>query len=720
MLRCTATSDKLLKSILRISPEVSNALSLQRPVVALESTIISHGMPYPQNLGVAQDVESILRSKGVVPATIAIRDGVCRVGLSQDELHDLSLSGMEGRAMKCSTRDMPLLLARSRVASNSINSAAKSQWGATTVASTMRLAKLAGITTFVTGGTGGVHRGATETMDISADLFELSQCPIVVISAGIKSILDIPKTLEQLESLGVPVVSYKTLDFPAFFSSTSGTPSPWRVDSSKEIAESYLCARALGLSSGMLVANPNTDPAGSLVEEAIGEALDDAAKYNITGRDVTPHVLKLVNEKTKGDSLRSNIALVKNNASLGADVANSIASLAPQYYDGFSEKKERAFFVSPGHVIANNSASLSSAKLDSSSPSFTLPYPSVVVMGGAVVDLIARPKPETQLIPFTSNPGECNESDGGVGRNIAETLGRLGAKPLFYTVVGDDDRGEALRNRLGNECGVLDVKETVNVSRDDRTASYFAVLDGDGDLQTAIADMSINSKIPLPSFEVLQHAKILILDANPKFESLLTAATVARDMGVEVMLEPTSIPKISHLAIKDYISKDTNGILLSCLTYATPNVGELLAWADALITKDDDCAASAINSTDEETKIRNAAKAVLHRMRPNTEAHLIITMGANGVLLASREKMNADTTFNESAITFAHFPSSRNMDRELGVNYTGAGDTLVGAFVDAHFINGHSLKNAIKIGMDAAVVSIEFPDGAISPVLGRV
>ena len=239
-------------------------------MVALESTILAHGMPYPDSTELAAELSSILRAKAAVPATVAVDpDGVCRIGLSVDEIDDLCRAGEDGRATKVSSRDLPVLLG----GQNQRSRRRPGDWGATTVASTMRLAHLAGIDVFVTGGTGGVHREGQITMDVSADLYELARTPVLVVSAGIKSVLDIPRTLEKLESLGVPAAAYGTNDFPAFFSPASGIAAPLRVDDASHAAASYLASRDLGLPGGMLVAVPNGDPAGEVVEHAIQQAL---------------------------------------------------------------------------------------------------------------------------------------------------------------------------------------------------------------------------------------------------------------------------------------------------------------------------------------------------------------------------------------------------------------------------------------------------------------
>jgi pseudouridine-5'-phosphate glycosidase len=266
---------------------------------------------------------------------IAIKNGTCRIGLSPEELEDLAMAGEEGRAKKCSTRDLPLIMATQNQKQNPATTTGD-LWGATTVASTMKLAHAAGISTFVTGGCGGVHRDGHVSMDVSADLTELSRTPVVVVSAGIKSILDIERTLEVLETNSVPTVAWQTDEFPAFFSTNSGVASPARMDSADQVALAYWAARALKLPQGMMVAVPNDDPAGAKVEQAIQEALGEAARKGIHGQAVTPFILKQVAEKTEGDSLRSNMALVRRNAEVGADIAIAIAASNP-----FSEKQEQ-------------------------------------------------------------------------------------------------------------------------------------------------------------------------------------------------------------------------------------------------------------------------------------------------------------------------------------------------------------------------------------------
>lgn len=300
---------------LELTEEVAQALQDGAPVVALESTIISHGMPYPQNVAMATEVERIIREGGAVPATIAVLDGRPRIGLDADGLELLATSP---DVDKVSVRDLPYVIARG-------------SHGATTVAATMRLASLAGIRVFVTGGLGGVHRGAQKTFDTSADLTEMSTTDVAVVSAGVKSILDIGLTLEMLETLCVPVLAYRTDDFPAFFSRSSGHEAPLRADSAREIANVMAAKWGLGIAGGIAVVNPipseDEIPANE-IDGIIDQAITDMEAAAIHGKEATPYLLGRIVEITGGASLTANIALVNNNARLGTQVAIEYAALA--------------------------------------------------------------------------------------------------------------------------------------------------------------------------------------------------------------------------------------------------------------------------------------------------------------------------------------------------------------------------------------------------------
>ena len=304
-----------LNKFLDIKPEVAEALAAGKPVVALESTIISHGMPYPQNVQTALEVERIVREHGAVPATIAVIGGRLKAGLTAEEIEYFGKKGLN--IAKASRRDLAVLCARG-------------EDGATTVTTTMIIAHMAGIRVFATGGIGGVHRGAETTMDISADLEELGQTPVMVVCAGAKSILDLGLTLEYLETKGVPVVGYQTKELPAFYTRTSGFNVDYRMDSPAELAKSFKTQNDLGFPAGMLVANPIPEEYAmplEVITAAIDKAIAESVEKGIKGKETTPFLLARVSELTGGDSLASNIQLVFNNARLAAKTAVEYCNL---------------------------------------------------------------------------------------------------------------------------------------------------------------------------------------------------------------------------------------------------------------------------------------------------------------------------------------------------------------------------------------------------------
>ena len=299
---------------IRVKEEALQALKENRPVVALESTIISHGMPYPRNVETALEVEGIIREHGAVPCTIGIIDGEGVVGMSPEEIEEF---GKRKGIAKVSRRDLPIIMAEKK-------------WGATTVATTMILAAAAGIEVFVTGGIGGVHRGAQQTFDISADLQELAKTNVTVVSAGAKAILDLPLTMEVLETLGVPVLGYQTEELPAFYTRKSGLKVDYAIKDTKDAAKIIKAKRDLKLDGGVLITNPipekySMDP--EVINKAIDEAVKEMDAQGIKGKDCTPYLLAKIAEITGGSSLDSNIQLVYNNAAVGAEIAKELCNL---------------------------------------------------------------------------------------------------------------------------------------------------------------------------------------------------------------------------------------------------------------------------------------------------------------------------------------------------------------------------------------------------------
>ncbi len=301
-----------MNQYLQLSPDVKKALEAGKPVISLESTIISHGMPYPQNVETALLCEQTARENGAEPATVAVIGGKLCAGLTHDQIEYLGKAGT--KVTKASRRDLPLL-------------AAKGEDGATTVAATMIIAAMAGIRVFATGGVGGVHRGAETTMDISADLEELAKTPVAVVCAGAKSILDLGLTLEYLETRGVPVLGYQTEELPAFFTRESGFALDRRVDSPKELANIIAAQRTLGYAGGMLICNPIAKEFSmpkAVIDQAINQAVAEAEAQGVKGKAITPFLLARVNELTGGESLKSNIQLVLSNVRLAAQIAANL------------------------------------------------------------------------------------------------------------------------------------------------------------------------------------------------------------------------------------------------------------------------------------------------------------------------------------------------------------------------------------------------------------
>jgi pseudouridine-5'-phosphate glycosidase len=479
-------------------------------------------MPYPKNLDVARRIEQTVRDNGAIPATIAVINGIPTVGLGPNELEILAKN--EGSAVrKATTRDLAHVCANKGHA-------------ATTVASTMKLASLAGINTFATGGIGGVHRGAEISMDVSADLLELGRTPVTVVCAGIKSILDIPKSLEVLETQGVPVVCYQTKHFPAFFTNESGINAPSIVQDAKEVAYMMKVNQELAIPAGMVVANPNPNPMNAAdIENVIIHALQEAERQGISGAKVTPFLLSRIERLSEGKSLESNIALVLNNAKLASKIAIEYSKLSQNSQsnnEGISTnsgslkepvsvvttvKQEVASSDDLAHAI-NSPTTVASA---ASTANITQPSSidnvresnDVVVVGGAVMDIIGKVTSQMSL-NHTSNPGHVTSSAGGVGRNIADHLSRLGVHVGLSTVLGNDESGHSILNHSRSlamdTSAVKIVNQETSVPSDGTsgnnepevirpvTARYSAIHDNNGELVIGIADMSLFKLIDVP------------------------------------------------------------------------------------------------------------------------------------------------------------------------------------------------------------------------------
>ena len=538
------TTNRLMSTIsksIKLYPEVSEALSNNRPLVAFESTILTHGLPYPDNLNLSKSLTQICEENGVVGATIAIHEGKIKVGLSPEEIDDICSSSTPNNPkpspIKGTTRQLGYLLHQTKQMDN--------LWGGTTVASTSYIASKIGIKVFVTGGAGGVHRrlSPSDPLDVSADLVQLANNPnpLVTVSSGVKSILDVPNTLETLETLGVTVGAYKSEYFPMFYSDfDESIKSPIVFGSPEEVAQTLLMNASIDY-GGVLCAVPKPElldkiEAGmtprQLIENSpadktlpiIAEALKAAKEQNIIGKDVTPFVLEKVKVLTGGETVAVNVGLVQNNLRVGIEIAKALHS---------------------GHD-SDHKDDLA-AKLASD----------IIVMGGAVIDSVSNAQSATSsILPNTSSIGTTRETHGGVGRNISEAIGKVlrssKRKIAFHTVLGGDQTSENINAAITENLKEAGVEQVVaNVLCGARTARYTAILQN-SDLAYAVADMELFSKDAnwrLPTDPELERARALVVDCNLPPTTLSAAINRFRqteggknDKKV-VVVDPTSVEK---------------------------------------------------------------------------------------------------------------------------------------------------------------------------------
>jgi pseudouridylate synthase / pseudouridine kinase len=516
--------------------EVEAAVRAHRPVVALESTIIAHGMPYPQNLETARSLETIIREHGAIPATIAVIAGVVRVGLADEELRTLAEAGRKVR--KLARRDISTCVARG-------------EHGATTVSATMHIAAAAGISVLATGGIGGVHRGVASSWDISADVAALSDLPVLVVCAGVKTILDVPKTLEALETASVPVITLNPDDgeFPGFYNRKAGAKTPDAVGDESEAARIFFTHRSL-MRGGILFAVPiphEFESDSSAIAEAVELASAEATARGIIGSQTTPYLLARIAELTSNASLSSNIQLVRNNAAVASRVASHLSKL------GMSSK-----------------ARLSRADLSASASAAD-----VVVAGGVALDITADPT--KALIHRTSNPGRVRQSIGGVGRNIAQAIHAHGVDVLLLSAIGDDSLGTTILQNLGAS-GLR--TDGLSIIYGAQSATYCSVQNEHGDLDVAVACMDIfDTKLPLLAApenvaKTLGRAKLLCVDANLNASDLGLLVRLAQEGQTPTWFEPVSVVKAEKVLCK--IGADR---ILDHLNYISPNEDELFAIA---------------------------------------------------------------------------------------------------------------------------------------------
>eukprot|EP00063_Salmo_salar_P006436 XP_013981271.1 PREDICTED: pseudouridine-metabolizing bifunctional protein C1861.05-like isoform X2 [Salmo salar] len=641
-----------------VHPAVSQALAENRPVVALESTIITHGMPYPHNLSTAKAVEAIVRTEGAIPATVGLLQGRVHVGLSSEELDYLARSKT---SLKVSRRDLPYAIS-------------KGLCGGTTVSGTMIAAHRAGIHVFVTGGVGGVHRDGENSMDISADLTELGRTPIAVVSAGVKSILDIGRTLEYLETQGVCVATFgSSMNFPAFFSPESGFTSPYHVNNAEEAADLIAGNLSLGLQSGLLLAVPipkEHAAAGQQIENAIQAALAEANVKGIRGRDLTPFILQKVNELTRGKSLQANIALIHNNARVGSQIACALSK----------RMQKKTWTPSAPHAKKREK------DLDS--------QPNIVVIGGVNVDFIAKGKTD-KLVFGQTNRGSVCQSFGGVGKNLADSLSRMGQRPLFISAIGTDSHSDAVLNycRHMNTSGVSVLKEQ-------RTATYCAVITKSGDLSLGLGDMDIHQQITeqyVSQFEEkLSTASLMCLDGNIPVSTINYVCSVAKKHAVPVWYEPTDSDK----ACKPFLSDSWKA-----LGYTSPNLAELCTMNKALGLPTPAVLPSSVE------EVLSCAMALARPLLDHLQC-VVVTLGAMGVLLCGEHNagsvdLQPRRGTRKGRLCAVHYSALAQTAAEI-VNVSGAGDSLAGGILAGMF-QSRDTHSCVRMGLLAARLSLASP-----------
>ncbi|KAH7883537.1 indigoidine synthase A-like protein [Phlebopus sp. FC_14] len=756
-----------------VHPEVEDALATGRPVVALESTIITHGMPYPTSLDMAQSVEGIIRSTGSIPATIGLVEGRVKIGLRSNELE--RLASRTSNPVKLSRRDIATAIALKKD-------------GGTTCSSTLIFAALAGIKVFATGGLGGVHRGGENTMDVSADLQELARCPVGLISAGVKSILDIGRTLEYLETLGVPVVSYAENDnFPAFYTRESGFKarqptdgSPWFIEDPRTAAQILYTHEQLGMTNGTLFAVPipkKYNAAGITLQEAVEIAVRESEEGGVSklGKEATPWLLKRISELTSGKSLESNVALVQNTALVGGQIAVEYATLARErHHDRLCGVVKQTITSDVGPDVPNGVPQTIHG--DCAEDPMNSRKASLVVAGSASVDITAQLWETSGIEQKTTFPGRVSMSLGGVARNIAEAAHALlsGAAEghcttLLVAPVGEDGFGKMITDSTG----LLGMRTDGLVTlKGQRSSVCNLLLDAQGGLQCGVADMDLTQTWMgdeiLAILDVHQ-PKLLAIDGNISAEVLTTLVTKCLKSRVQTFFEPTSAAKSTR--ILPAIASNIGEAEQSVISFASPNVLELSRmYQDARTTFDlmsHERWWTAINSFDLGSQFRADLEQLANRTVSDDVSslgnlsfltdkgiaqmatsllpffqHLVIKCAQYGVVVAMRlckteagnwamERSNPRGRYivacppsSDAMVVIQHFPPLL-VPHNIPLNSTGAGDSLVGALLamiaknPKVFLSPETLAKAIDTAQQAAILTLQ-SQNAVSSLMSSL
>ncbi|KAL9638664.1 MAG: hypothetical protein Q9204_001416 [Flavoplaca sp. TL-2023a] len=742
---------------LHVSDEIKAAVHSKKPVVALETTIYTHGFPYPENTALASHLESIVRLNGGVPATIGVLNGVARVGLSPEEIIELASSAGKPDTRKVSRRDLGYICGLGFM-QRKLN-------GGTTVAGTMILAHLAGIRVFATGGLGGVHRGAESSMDISADLTELGRTPVAVISSGCKSFLDIPRTLEYLETQGVGVGTFADgregkVEFPAFWTRESGIPSPTIIEDERSAAAMIAAQESLSLSSGLVFANPVPSQYSipkAQMDAILAQAILDAEKSGSTGSDNTPFILARIRDLTGGQSVKANRALIDANVVRGTKVAVELSRLEK---DKERADGTRSIFGScsvPGvrHMVGNRPTNAQGALTEAVKD--TEPQADIFVAGSLAIDLSCSFIPDkqdsaTSPQPQTSNPARISQEIGGVGQNIATAIHYVRSSVQFCSVIGDDNAGQIAKEELkvkGLSVSALIQKPSA------RTAQYVAVNDAYNNLVLAMADMTIMEGYK-PEIEKVWGPQLarctpkwLVLDANWDPHSLRQWIKIGKDMGIKTAFEPVSVAKAKRLFASRSHDNSWLGVLPDhAVSLATPNNLELASMhaaarkAELFEREDwwqlvDAMGLSSSGSREKLTSITN--NDLVDKGIPQQSIQLlpfiptILTkLGAKGVLMTQMLRPGDDRLSSPAharyvlshadpshpsigGIYMRLFPPAEKVQAAEVTSVNGAGDTFLGIIIAGLARDRpKTLIDLIQIAQKGSVMSLKSKE-AVSP-----
>ncbi|KAH8266510.1 hypothetical protein KR044_009295 [Drosophila immigrans] len=631
-----------------VHPEIRQALAQKQPIVALESTIITHGMPVPQNVETALQVEQVVRQYGAVPATIGIFDGCIKVGLTQEELWTLAHKPRE-QLIKCSRRDLPYVVAAQ-------------QSGGTTVAATMIVAQQLGIQIFATGGIGGVHREGHLTMDVSADLVELGRTPVAVVCSGVKSILDIPRTLEYLETQGVCVASFASPGgvFPDFYTRDSGCKVPYNLKSAAEAAKLLRAWQQLDLKSGVLIGVPIPEEYAAdkaAIDAAIEVANAEAQAQGVSGKEVTPFLLSHIAKITQGSSLKANIALIKHNAAVAAQIACALAAESAQQSAEISESTKKP-----------------------------------LVVGASILDLSFRVKDTHGLhLDGATYKSLAKHAAGGVGRNIAEGIYKLYGEVNLISAVGSDHFAQLLRQLMPAA-----LQSNLIVDAKQATSLCSVIFDQLGDCKLILGDMDVHDSITAEALadkaELFRQAPLVIMDSNLSEAAMMQTLQLAQQFEVPVFFEPTDM----FIAGKPF---QLPADLTRHIRLLKPNLHELKTIVEAITEQP---VKQQLDTKLEQAELLQQTKTLLQQIDTHFNC-IIATLGNHGVLLSIRcdaesepSKLLSLSPSGKHTTLFYAPPKLQHI-----VNVSGAGDSFCAGFITA-LLKHHTLDECVATGFASA------------------